>query len=294
VIAAATVFGGTIAPLIADTLGQGALSVGAPYFKPTFLLPILPLLALLSIGIHANWKRGRLGDSRGALLTTLALACALALAVVLGAYSGRQLLSYVGVALGIWIILSSLVDPIDRWRRKLTLSRAVLGMTLAHIGVAVVVIAISLVESFTVERDIALAPGQSARVGSYDFRLLGVRPVEGPNYSAERGAVVVSRNGRTITTLFPEKREYWVRQQVGTAAGIKNEYGTDLFVALGDDLGAGRWSMRAQVRPLIALLWLGPAVMALGGFCALSDRRYRLARAGAPERAAVGSTERPA
>jgi cytochrome c-type biogenesis protein CcmF len=289
VIAAATVFGGTIAPLIADTLGQGALSVGPPYFKPTFLLPILPLLALLSIGIHANWKRGRLADSRRSLLVTLALACAFALAVAIGVYSGRNVLSFIGVALGTWIILSSLVDPIDRWRRKLTISRAVLGMTLAHIGVAVVVIAITLVESFTVERDIALADGQSARVGAYDFRLIGVRPVDGPNYSAQRGEVVVSRNGRTIATLFPEKRQYWVRQQVGTAAGIKNEYGTDLFVALGDDLGAGRWSMRAQVRPLIALLWLGPALMALGGFCALSDRRYRTARAAASAPATAGS-----
>jgi len=296
VIAAATVFGGTMAPLIAATLGQGALSVGAPYFRPTFLLPILPLLALLSIGIHANWKRGRLADSRRTLLATLVLACAFALAVVLGAFAGRHVLSVVGVALGAWIILSSLVDPIDRWRRKLTVSRALVGMTLAHVGLAVVVIAISVVESFTVERDIALGAGESARVGAYDFRLIGVHPVVGPNYSAERGEVVVSRHGRVVTTLYPEKREYWVRQQVGTAAGIKNEYGTDLFVALGDDLGAGRWSLRAQIRPLILLLWLGPALMALGGFCALSDRRYGAARAtaGAAESAPSAAKERTA
>jgi cytochrome c-type biogenesis protein CcmF len=288
VIAAATVFGGTMAPIIAYAFGQRTLSVGAPYFRPTFLLPILPLLTLLSIGIHANWKRGRLPDSVRALLGTLALACAFALAVVLGVYSGRHVLSVVGVALGAWIILSSLVDPIDRWRRKLTLSRAVLGMTLAHVGLAVVVIAITLVESFTVERDVALADGQSAHVGSYDFRLIGIRPVQGPNYSATRAEVVVSRNGHTVTTLYPEKREYWVRQQEETHAGIKNEFGTDVFVALGDDLGAGRWSLRAQVRPLIALLWLGPALMALGGFCALSDRRYRArAAASAPEPGAV-------
>jgi cytochrome c-type biogenesis protein CcmF len=279
VIAAATVFGGTMAPIIAYAFGQRTLSVGAPYFNPTFLLPIVPLLALLAIGIHANWKRGRLPDSLRTLLVTLTLASAFALAVVLGAYAGRHVLSFVGVGLGTWIILSSLVDPIDRWRRKLTLSRAVIGMTLAHVGLAIVVIAISVVESFTVERDVALADGQSARVGSYDFRLVGVRPVQGPNYSAERAEVIVSRNGQIITTLFPEKREYWVRQQEERHAGIKNRYGTGILATLGDDLGAGRWSIRAQVRPLIALLWLGPAVMALGGFCALSDRRYRAARA---------------
>src|SRR5262249_37623773 len=134
VIAAATVFGGTMAPLIAQALGQGALSVGPPYFRPTFLLVILPLLALLSLGVHANWKRGRLGDSRRMLLVTLAVAAGLGLAVVLGIYGGRHFLTVVGVALGAWIILSSLVDPIDRWRRKLSLPRAVLGMTIAHVG----------------------------------------------------------------------------------------------------------------------------------------------------------------
>ncbi len=277
VIAAATVFGGTMAPMVAYGFGQRTLSVGAPYFRPTFLLPILPLLALVSIGIHANWKRGRLPDSLRALLGTLALACAFSLAVVLGIYSGRHVLSFVGVALGAWIILSSLVDPIDRWRRKLTVSRAVLGMTVAHVGLAVIVIALSVVESFTVERDVSLANGQSAHVGAYDFRLIGVHPVQGPNYSAERAEVVVSRNGRTVTTLFPEKREYWVRQAEERHAGIKNEFGTGILATLGDDLGAGHWSLRAQVRPLIALLWLGPALMALGGLCALSDRRYRAA-----------------
>jgi cytochrome c-type biogenesis protein CcmF len=278
VIAAATVFGGTMAPLIASALGQGALSVGPPYFRPTFLLPILPLLALLSVGIHAGWKRGHLADRMRAILATLGIALALALAVVIGAYAGRHFLAVVGLVLGGWIILSSLVDPLDRVRRHLSLPRSILGMTIAHIGLGIAVVAISIVEPFTVERDIALANGQSAAVGNYDFKLIGTRPIEGPNYSAIRAEVAVSRNGRPVTTLFPEKREYWVRNQPGTKAGIENEYGTDLFVALGDDLGAGRWSLRAQIRPMITFLWLGPVLMALGGFCALTDRRYRVAR----------------
>ncbi|HUN25980.1 MAG TPA: heme lyase CcmF/NrfE family subunit [Steroidobacteraceae bacterium] len=298
VIAAATVFGGTIAPLIAGALGQGALSVGAPYFRPTFLLPILPLLSLLAIGIHAHWKRGQLSQSRRTILATLLIACAIALAVVIGAFSGKHILAVVGVGLGAWIILSSLADPIDRWRRRLTLSRSVLGMTIAHVGLGVIVIALTLVESYTVERDIALGNGESARVGAYDFRLVGTRSLDGPNYSAVRAEVTVSRNGRLVTVLHPEKRDYWVRRQVGTVAGIKNEYGTDVFVALGDDLGAGRWSMRAQIRPMVLLLWLGPMIMALGGFCAVSDRRYRLVygAAGAleSEAAQAGPKERTA
>jgi cytochrome c-type biogenesis protein CcmF len=152
-------------------------------------------------------------------------------------------------------------------------------MTLAHIGMGVAVIALTSVESYTSERDIALSAGTSAAVGGYDFKLLGTQPVEGDNYSAIRATVVVSRDGRPITTLFPESRTFWVQQQTRKVAGIYNRHGTDLFVALGDDLGAGRWSLRAQIRPMITLLWLGPLFMALGGALALSDRRYRLARA---------------
>ena len=112
---------------------------------------------------------------------------------------------------------------------------------------------------------------------------MGIRPVEGPNYSATRAEVIVSRDGKPIVTLFPEKREFWVQRQTRTVAGIRNRWGTDLFVALGDDLGKGRWSLRAQIRPLVSLLWLGPLLMALGGAIAISDRRYRLARAQSTE-----------
>ena len=285
VIAAATVLGGTLAPLIADTFGQTTLSVGPPYFRPTFLLAVIPLLLLLSVGVHANWKRGRLEEAVRPLLITLVVAGLLGAAVVFGAYGGRHALAIIGLGIGGWIILSSLLDPVDRLRRHLSLSRAVLGMTLAHIGLAVAVIALTGVESYTSEQDIALAAGASANVGGYDFKLTGTEPIEGPNYSAIRATVLVTRDGQPITTLYPESRTFWVQQQTRKVAGIYNRHGTDLFIALGDDLGAGRWSFRAQIRPLITLLWLGPLFMALGGALALSDRRYRMARAAA--RAAV-------
>jgi cytochrome c-type biogenesis protein CcmF len=288
VVAAASVLGGTLAPLIADTFGQTALSVGAPYFRPTFLLAVVPLLLLLSIGIHANWKRGRLEAATRPLLVTLLIAVALGAATVFGFYAGHHALAITGIGIGSWIILSSLLDPVDRLRRHLSLSRAVLGMTLAHIGMGVAVIALTGVESYTSERDIALAAGASAEIGGYDFKLIGTQPVEGPNYSAIRATVIVSRDGRPITTLYPESRTFWVQQQTRKVAGIYNLHGTDLFIALGDDLGAGRWSFRAQIRPLITLLWLGPLFMALGGALALSDKRYRQERVAA--RAGVKAT----
>src|SRR5712671_5183703 len=134
VVAAAVVFGGTLAPLIADTLHLGTLSVGPPSFNPSFLVPTLPLVMLVSIGIHSRWRRGALGESKRRILGALATAVLVGLSVTYGFYGGASLLTPIGAVVGFWIILSSLIDPIDRLRRQLTLPASVLGMTIAHIG----------------------------------------------------------------------------------------------------------------------------------------------------------------
>ncbi|HEY6482667.1 MAG TPA: heme lyase CcmF/NrfE family subunit [Steroidobacteraceae bacterium] len=286
VIAAATVFGGTLAPLISDSLKLGTLSVGAPYFNPTFMLSMLPLLALLSVGIHASWKRGRLSDKRRVLLLTLVAAGIAAVILVYVVYSHAKVLSPVGAALGIWIILSSLIEPIDRLRRRIALPRGMLGMTLAHIGLGIFVISLTTVESFTVERDAALARGERAVVGNYEFRFDGVRNIEGPNYGGVEGTIVVTRHGKPTSTLYPQKRQYWVQRSVTTEAAIEMHHGSNLFVALGEQLGAGKWSIRFQVRPLVNFIWLGALIMAIGGAVAASDRRYRALAEAASVRAA--------
>jgi cytochrome c-type biogenesis protein CcmF len=275
VVAAAVIFAGTMAPLISDALGLGTLSVGRQYFDPVFLLPTLPLLALAAVGLHSGWKRGRVSERRAAILWTLLASVLVTLLLVLGVWEGAKLLTPVGFALGVWLILSALVDPIDRWRRKLTLTPALLGMALAHAALGVFVVAMTAVESYTRERDLALAVGEAGQVGEFEYRLNGLRGVEGPNYDALRGEVVVTEGGKPVGVLYPEKRNYWVQRQVMTEAGIDMQWTRDVFVALGEDLGAGRWSVRAQVRPLINYVWFAALLMALGGVWAACDRRYR-------------------
>jgi cytochrome c-type biogenesis protein CcmF len=288
VIAATTVFAGTLAPLISDALKLGTVSVGPPYFNPTFMLSMLPLLALLSVGIHSNWKRGRLKDKQRTLLYALIVAAVLACGLVYGIYSHGRVLTPVGATLALWIVLASLVDPINRWRRGLSLPRAVIGMTIAHLGLAMAVLALTTVQSFTTERDVALAPGASTSAGGYEFRFDGVRPLEGPNYDGVGGTIVVTRQGAPVTVLTPEKRQYWVQHQAITQTSIKMNRGNNILVALGEDLGAGRWSVRIQIRPLVSLIWLAALIMAIGGATAASDRRYRTAKAA--ELSGVGVT----
>jgi cytochrome c-type biogenesis protein CcmF len=275
IVAAAAVFAGTMAPLISDALGLGTLSVGRQYYDPVFLLPTLPLLAFAAVGLHSGWKKGRLGQRKREIIGTLVLGVLIAVALVLGAWEGAKVLTPVGFALGAWLLLSAFVDPIDRWRRKLSLTPAILGMALAHASLGAFVISITAVESYTVERDLALAIGESGKVGNFEYRLMSLEGQEGPNYDALRGEIIVTEGGRQVAVLHPEKRNYWVQQQQMTEAGIDMHLTRDVFAALGEDLGAGRWSVRAQVRPLINYVWLAALLMAIGGIIAACDRRYR-------------------
>jgi len=288
VVACATVFAGTMAPLISDAAGLGTLSVGTQYFNPTFLLPILPLMALVPVGSHSAWRRGRLSEKRGMLLTTLGFAVLIAAALVLGAYSGAKVMTPVALALGAWIILTAFVDPIDRIRRRMSLSGGVLGMAIAHAALGLFVVSLAVVETYTRERDVAMAVGESATVGEYEYRFLSIRPIEGPNYDGVRGEIAVFQDGEQIATLHPEKRQYWVQRSVMTEAGIDMKWNKDVFAALGEELGAGRWSVRAQVRPLVNYVWLAAMLMAIGGIVAALDRRYRTARVREPAGALDG------
>ena len=275
VIAAMVVFGGTMAPLIASTLHLGTLSVGPPYFNPSFLVPMLPLLALLSVGIHARWRRGALSEARRSLLLTLGLSLVLAIALAFGLYTHPLPLTPIGATLGFWIILSSLIDPLNRLRRRLRVPAAIAGMTLAHIGLGMFVVGITFVQSNTIERDVALKPGESVQLSHYRFRYDGVESIEGPNYEGVRGMVTVTRDGKPVTVLRPEKRRFWVQGSVQTTAAIAPGLSRDLLVALGDDVGAGAYSLRFQYRPLIRFIWLGALIMAIGGVTVVVGRRQR-------------------
>jgi cytochrome c-type biogenesis protein CcmF len=275
VCAAAMVLVGTLAPLIADALNQPSLSIGQPWYDNMFPVFMLPLVALLSVGIHAAWKRGQLGKSRLRILAGFGGATVLGLLLVYGGYGPGKWLTPFGVVLGIWIILSSLFDPIDRLRRGLSLPRAVLGMTLAHMGMGLGVLAVATVETYSVERDVAIAPGESLVLGRYTYRFDDLKAVEGPNYDAVRARITVLKDGQPVAELHPEQRRYWVQNNTLTEAGIASLWNMDLFVALNGDVGGGRWGMRAQLRPLIAYIWFAAGLMALGGILAATDRRYR-------------------
>jgi len=290
VVTAALILIGTLYPLFLDAMNLGKISVGPPYFNFVFLIPTVPLLFLLAVGMHAKWKKGQLGEMRGPLTVLGVGAAIFGLLVPVVAYGSFHVMSAIGLSAGVWVILSSLWDPIQRWRKKQTLSRGLLGMSIAHIGVGLFAIGVTVVQMYKIEKDIALKPGESYTMQGYEFRFNGTKQIDGPNYVAMQSEVAITKEGKTIAVLHPQKRVYRVQKSPMTEAGLEVDWNRDLFVAMGEDLGNGSWSLRLQYKPMVRFIWLGAVIMALGGLLAITDRRFLRQRSKAAEKIGAPGT----
>ena len=281
-IVALTVLLGTIYPLIMDALGLGKLSVGPPYFN-SFFIPMMSLLVLaLGVGIVTRWKQSDVPQlGRTLLISALASVGFAVISVFL--YSGEfSFQATLGIGLSLWVLLITLRDLSNKirsrqnkWAGLRNLSRSYYGMILAHMGVAVTVVGITMVSLYNQERDLRMNPGDSMSLGDYSFTFKGISPVRGANYSADQGVFEVSKDGSLFTLMAPEKRNYNVRGQVMTEAAIDAGLFRDLYIALGEPLEGGAWAVRVQHKPFVRWIWLGGLLMALGGIWAVLDKRYR-------------------
>jgi cytochrome c-type biogenesis protein CcmF len=279
VVAAALILLGTLSPLAVQWATGEKISVGPPWFEVAFALPMLPLLFLLGAGMHAAWRH-QAAAPLGRLLKWPALIALVAgIAVPALVYGRAGTLVVVGSVAAFWIMAVSLIQPLRSWRRAPgtpAMSRSVAGMSVAHFGVGLFALGVTVVNAFGVEKDMKLAPGESVEVAGYTFEMRELREVPGPNYRALEAEIEIRRNGEYVATVRPQERTYLVQQNPMTEAGIDPGWNRDLFVALGDPLGGGAWSVRLQYKPLIRFIWFGAVIMAFGGIVAASDRRYRV------------------
>jgi cytochrome c-type biogenesis protein CcmF len=275
VAATAMILLGTLYPVFLDALDLGKISVGAPWFTVMFLIPMLPMLLLLAPGMHAEWKKASFTRTARLLGWLLAAAIVAGIGVMSAAYGLHSVVSSVGIIAGLWVAFSALIEPVSRLRKGHTLSASVLGMCVAHFGLAMFVVGATTVESYKQETDLSLRPGQTAHHAGFDFTMTQVRNVTGPNYDAVETEIAIARDGRQVALLHPQKRTYRVQTSPMTEAGIDVRWNRDIFVAMGEALGDGAWSLRLQYKPLIRFVWLGAFVIALGGLICVFDRRYR-------------------
>ncbi|CAG0991835.1 Cytochrome c-type biogenesis protein CcmF [Burkholderiales bacterium] len=284
IVAMGAVLLGTLYPLFVDALGLGKLSVGPPYFEAVFYPLMAPVVFLMGLGPLARWKQSSVGElwqqTRYALV--FAMACAIFVPWLMGQWSATVAS---GLLLAFWVMATAartLFERIGRGSASGILGRARQqplawwGMQLGHLGVAVFIVGVALVKAYEFEKDLRMEPGDTASIGRYQFRLIKLAEVPGPNYRAVRGEVEVREGERLIAVLHPEKRNYDSSGMPMTEAAIQRSLTRDLYVSLGDPVGEKAWAVRIYVKPFVNWIWGGCVIMALGGLFAIFDRRYRL------------------
>jgi len=275
VVATGSVLLGTLYPLLIDALGMGKLSVGPPYFNAVFVPVMVPLLLLMAVGPMAHWKHADLRAIARRLRVSMALAviAGIAFPLLMGAWTPLTALSSL---LAVWIVASGVFQIMDRMKTGRP-TAAFWGMHVAHFGIAVFVIGVAMVGGYQEEKDVRMEPGDSVSVGGYGFRLVEVKVAPGPNYRASVGTVELSKDGRVLKIMHPEKRQYFSSQMPMTEAAIDAGFTRDVYVSLGEPLdNKGAWSVRVYYKPFVDWIWGGCLLMALGGVVAMLDRRYRL------------------
>jgi cytochrome c-type biogenesis protein CcmF len=299
VVAMGAVLLGTLYPLLLDALGLGKISVGPPYFDTVFVPLMTPVVFLMGVGPLARWKEAELPDL-AKRLRWAAVVCVVA-SLLTGWIAGEiRPLSTLGFALAWWIVAAVATDLWERiapqgggmaalTSKVRLLPRAMMGMLAAHLGVAAFIFGVTMVKTYEVERDVQMKVGDTTTVNGYTFTFKGARDVQGPNYVAAEGLVEVSRDGKLVTTMRPEKRVYRVQNNPMTEAAIDTGFTRDLYVSLGETVDNGQaWIVRVYVKPFIDWVWGGCLLMAFGGILAATDRRYRqTARAAAAARAGL-------
>jgi len=276
---------GTLFPLIMDAFSLGKYSVGPPYFNAVFVPLMALVMPFMAVGPFSRWREDTtrrwlhelLVPGLGVLVVAVVLAFLgsdefnlwIAFAVLLAGWVA------LGVVKDLWRRIATGVDGGLTWRR---LTPSFLGMTLAHLGFAAVVLGAVVVTQENEERDLRMAVGDVETLGAYRFELMSLGQQAGPNYLADQAVFEVRRDQELIAVLVPEKRRYFASGQIMTEAAIDARLWRDLYIALGEPIGEQAWAVRLQYKPMVRWLWLGALMIGLGALVTAFDRRYRSQR----------------
>ena len=301
-VASASVLLGTLYPLFLDALGLGKISVGPPYFEAVFVPLMTPVVVLMMFGPFLRWK----DDDFVAAVRKVAPAFIASVLIGFGVAWAVDHVTWrtvLGLALSAWVVLASIQLLVVRLKERAgasagsrlrSITASWWGMWLAHFGVGIFIIGVTLVGSLDQNIDVKMKEGQRAELAGYTFLFRGALDADGPNYDAARGIIELSRDGRALGTLTPEKRVYRAQGMPMTEASLDIGVFRDVYVSLGEQLPDGAWIVSLYYKPFISWIWMGCLLMGLGGVFAASDRRYRRlaareATAGAGQRAAASA-----
>ncbi len=297
--ATATVLFGTLYPLFLEAVTGEKISVGPPFFNASFIPIMLPLILVMGLGPFLSWKRA---DLSGVLMRLKFLIALTVIATLVLWYFVTEgpVLAVISMGIAFWLIGASLFEWFRRlkilkpgvWGRIRRQPRASHGMTLAHIGVGVVMMGVIGSSAWKEEVVSFATPGTEVQIAGFDLTFEKLENLRGPNYLAQVATIKVERDGEFVTTLYPERRTYPVARSTTTESAIRQTLAGDLYLSISEpaaENAAGQWVFRALYEPLVNFLWIGSVLLVLGGMLSLSDRRLRI---GAPRksRAPVAAT----
>lgn len=274
---------GTLLPLVHKQIGLGSVSIGAPFFDMLFFWLMIPFSFLLGIGPLIRWKRDNLSKLVKPMIVSGVLSLGLSwlmVSMLAEYFSGT---AFAGWVMAFWIIFMHGFELHERathrhsfWTGLTKIQRSHWAMMLGHLGLAVTVIGIAMVQNYSIERDVRLAPGEYYQLEEYDFYFVGVRDKDGPNYDGYIADFEITKDGKYINTLHAEKRFYTTAKSMMTEAAIDRGVTRDLYIAMGERLDDNKsWAVRVYYKPFVRWIWAGSLIMSIGGAIAISDRRYR-------------------
>ncbi|OOF04801.1 heme lyase CcmF/NrfE family subunit [Salinivibrio sp. MA607] len=276
---------GTLLPLVHKQIGLGSVSIGEPFFNFLFAWLMLPFAFFLGIGPLIRWKRDKLSTLAKPMLASGIAAVALGIGSIALLADSFKAMAAMGVTMALWItflhgyelhLRATHRHPFRVGIKKL--GRSHWAMVLGHIGLAITIIGVAMVENYDIERDVKMAPGSSVTLQGYTFNFTDLSEKQGPNYQAYVASFDVYHGERFINHLEAEKRFYSVQSSMMTEATIDRGLTRDLYIAMGEELPDGAWAMRLYYKPFVRWIWFGAIVMSLGGALAISDKRYRFRR----------------
>ncbi|MEI5638226.1 MULTISPECIES: heme lyase CcmF/NrfE family subunit [unclassified Pseudoalteromonas] len=285
VVATLIVLLGTLLPMIHKELGLGSISIGVPFFNQMFAILIVPFAILMGLAPMLRWKQNKLPPLAQKWGVLIAVSLVITAAWLYPSYEVVTPLTFIATALAVWIVVATAFDLFNKVTvqpdigtgfKKLGLSYW--AMVLGHVGIAFVIASVTLTSAYSVERDVSMKPGDIATLNEYQYRFEGVKEIRGPNYGGHAGVVTVLKEGKKVTELYAEKRRYDIGMQFMTEAAIDDGFFRDLYLALGEQLSQGAWSLRIYHKPYVRWMWLGGLLISLAGFVVLADKRYRRRR----------------
>ena len=281
-VSAFTVLLGTLYPLILDAFSLGKISVGQPYFNAVFIPLMTPALFLMGVGPITKWRSAKAMDLAKQLRWALAISLVTSIFLPFVVRSWKPMIGF-GLLMAIWIAVSTAQQFIQRIKlhpqglmqgiKIQTMSYY--GMLIAHLGVAVFVFGVTMVTGFEEEKDLRMQSGSTSEIAGYQIRFDGVEQVQGSNYTAAQGQLSIIKNGEVLTVMQPEKRKYYSSEMLMTEAAIYSKVSGDLYISMAEPVSSSEWGVKVQYKPFVSWIWGGAFLIALGGFLATLDKKYR-------------------